>query len=686
MTRKRKARDLEEKSFRDSFLFKFSSKILLSFLVVIIFLTLTQCTVKKPEAPTWTTNLTVPVVNRTYTMEEIVSMMDQEGLIIDEDSNVIYTFTEEIDTVTLDRVNLTIDDITVTPFSEHLGVVDIDAPSRDSVTVSLDDIAPLALGAGVPIPETTFTVTNELPPLEGFTAADIVTGAVAVIIANDLGLTVDSVVVKLLDSGNGDALVDSNMTSAPIPTGSSGTVPLTLDGKTVSNTLKIEATCYTGGGGPFLETSGLELTNILDFPTQLSVSAAYDVTVPALTRDFSTTAALQQGAETDIIHNAALDGGNLQLSIVNNSQLDASVTVSLPDLKQSSLPFSTLCNVGPGIDTVLNIDITGYNLEPTDISLPQLIDIDVSAQANDIGLPIDVHATDSFQVSAQINSLSFSSVTGIFSNNETTIDPVSQEIEVPKGFDQIELATAILTIAIENAVGLPGFLDISLVGDNGKTLNISDSITAGSGGLPVLTTIIDSTVADFLSPVPSNIDISGTASFGDGFSTGTITANDFIYAELNFIAPLEMVVNETRIETDIEFEEIEQDDIDAVTDHAIQTSFIYNIISHLPLGTEVSIYLGGDSATLFSNPQLVIDSLAVDAAPVIAGIVSDTASTGYQTVVLDSLDIKVLENDTLYIGSEILLKDSDGTVRLTNSDYLTIIGRIEVEYRFDGEF
>ena len=139
MTRKRKSRNMEERSFRDSFLFKFSSKILLSCLVVIIFLTLTQCTVKKPESPTWTTNLTVPLVNRTYTMEEIINMMDQEGLIIDGDSNIIYTFTEEIDTVTIDQVNLTIDDISVTPFSEQLGVVDIDSPARDSVTVTLDD-------------------------------------------------------------------------------------------------------------------------------------------------------------------------------------------------------------------------------------------------------------------------------------------------------------------------------------------------------------------------------------------------------------------------------------------------------------------------------------------------------------------------------------------------------------------
>jgi hypothetical protein len=47
----------------------------------------------------------------------------------------------------------------------------------------------------------------------------------------------------------------------------------------------------------------------------------------------------------------------------------------------------------------------------------------------------------------------------------------------------------------------------------------------------------------------------------------------------------------------------------------------------------------------------------------------------------------VLKNDTLYIGTQIILDDTNGLpVKFTASDYLTIVGRIEVEYRFDGEF
>ena len=44
-------------------------------MVVLIFLTLTQCTVNKPEAPQWTTQFVLPLVSRTYEMPEIIDKM-----------------------------------------------------------------------------------------------------------------------------------------------------------------------------------------------------------------------------------------------------------------------------------------------------------------------------------------------------------------------------------------------------------------------------------------------------------------------------------------------------------------------------------------------------------------------------------------------------------------------------------
>ncbi|MCK4607598.1 MAG: hypothetical protein KAU35_09910, partial [candidate division Zixibacteria bacterium] len=149
-----------------------------------------------------------------------------------------------------------------------------------------------------------------------------------------------------------------------------------------------------------------------------------------------------------------------------------------------------------------------------------------------------------------------------------------------------------------------------------------------------------------------------------------------------------MIISETQIDTDTESETINQEDIDLITDHVIEISFIYDIVSHLPLGTSVKILLGGDSATLFAEPELSIGPLVIGAAPTdsITGLVSDTTSTGQQELVLTNEDIRILENDTLFIGQNLILLGSDGQrVKLTANDYLTITGRFEVEYHFDGE-
>jgi hypothetical protein len=147
-----------------------------------------------------------------------------------------------------------------------------------------------------------------------------------------------------------------------------------------------------------------------------------------------------------------------------------------------------------------------------------------------------------------------------------------------------------------------------------------------------------------------------------------------------------MIIDSAVIESDVETEEIDQSDIDAITDHVIEARFLYNVVNHLPIGANINIYLGGDSATVYDTPELLLNNISVVAAPVIAGVASDTAATGYQTILLSSDDVQILKNDTLYIGSRILLEDTGGLpVRLTNNDYIQVTGRIEVDYRFDTD-
>ena len=50
---------------KDSFLIKYFLRLVVALTVIMVFLTLVQCSIKKPESPEWTTNFVLPVINQT---------------------------------------------------------------------------------------------------------------------------------------------------------------------------------------------------------------------------------------------------------------------------------------------------------------------------------------------------------------------------------------------------------------------------------------------------------------------------------------------------------------------------------------------------------------------------------------------------------------------------------------------
>ena len=91
--------------------------------------------------------------------------------------------------------------------------------------------------------------------------------------------------------------------------------------------------------------------------------------------------------------------------------------------------------------------------------------------------------------------------------------------------------------------------------------------------------------------------------------------------------------------------------------------------------------MGGDSATVYSNPQVTIGPISVDASGALA---TGLESSGEITLTND--DVRILENATVWIGPRLTLHSSNGQeVSLTASDSLTVVGYIDVEYFVDGE-
>jgi hypothetical protein len=675
-------------------LLKGGSRLLLGVTVILVFLTLVQCSIEKPESPQWTTSIVVPVMNRTYDMEEIITKIDQDGLTMNDDGIIAYSFSEDLDTVSLSDDNLSITNVTYS-INKALGNIAITAPTVAPVTATLSSISglPGAIVAGV-LPAMNFNVTNAMPAIDNFTTATVSSGLMNCVVANDLGVALDVMTISIYDASvTPNVLITTGTFPATIDAGTTATLPLDLAGKTLSNQLEVRAACHTPGGA-VVNIAQRDIQTDLNFVGDLLVSAA-TAKVPAMDPIvFYSTSSLDLAAG-ESVSSASLNGGSLDLVITNNTNIASGLIMAIPQLTLNETVYSIDTTIAANDSIVLSTDLTGYVLAPTSNS----VSINTAATVSGSGdALVEVAATDGFTVEASLADLSFASVTGIFASSEATFDDVEQDLDVPDGFGEITLNSATLTLEIENAVDQPGSLAITMTGSNGKTLNLSGDMAASGAVGTAITTITNTDVADFISPMPETITISGSISFGDGTYEGTLTPNDWVAASISIYAPLDVSIDSAIVD-DMELQsvDIDQEDIDQIVDNVVSASFSYTMDSHLPLGVNAVITISGDSASLFLEdlaaseyPILQLEPIAVDPAPVSlatgTGVVSESLiSSGSLT--LDNDDIQILKNETVFVRTRLILTSSDTSgVQLMAEDYVTVSGSFNVEYFFDGEF
>ncbi|MEA1980897.1 MAG: hypothetical protein U9N54_07985, partial [candidate division Zixibacteria bacterium] len=511
MSRRNNKKNINDSQvFIDSCLFKFFIKTVMGFLIISVFLTLAQCTVKKPQSPQWSTNYVIPVINRTYTMEELISKIDAEALNIEGDGNVAFNTTEQLDTFNLNTEQLSTSGLSFNT-SDSLGEVEIEPPSSDPVTVSLASVAgglaTSLAGDSLRIPENLFNVVFNMPTISTFSSATIAEGDLLSIVNNNLGTQLNNVIVQILDLSNNTTISTTSFSSS-IPQGVIDTLVVNLDGKTISSNIRM-ITWFETSAARIDSASTRNIQTQIEFSDILTVSNAI-AEVPQIIKNFSSTVEL---LETDIIESALLESGTIGLRITNGSTIPANLNISIPDLSKDNVALNFNEYLDPGRISYVEIDLSGYTLEPTDLALPQEIQInlitEISASTPD---KYAIDKVDLFAFEGTISDLSFSEVQGVFSEAEISFDNSSFDIDIPTGFESVQFANVSLELNINNTVDLPGLLNIQLDGSNGKTLIISGDIN------PDGTTIIlknDSSVSDFIYPIPETIYVSGSASMGE---------------------------------------------------------------------------------------------------------------------------------------------------------------------------
>ena len=647
------------------------SHIVCAFVVVFLFLTLAQCTIKKPEAPSWDTNFVIPLVHKTWDMPELIDKINQDQLTVDSAGNPIFYFRRVLDTVNVSG-SFAVDDASLT-LAESLGVVELDPFNGTGVSIVLADYIPPYAGD---VPPISFDISEPLPPTGEFAMLTIESGYALITIQNDFGLNLDTVIVTINDTRLGGQLTSYSVPGG-ILAGDYRVDTLDLAGKTVSNELELNLHCYTPGATSF-SLSGKAMSAAISMPEGPTVSSA-TAQIPEITRTFSESVEIACDHRLQL---ATLDAGRLILDIQNLTSVQAGLTVTLPDVKSGGSPLVILQPINPNWSQQFVYDLTGYDLEPADQTLPQSLVVDIQAVIDSSGQQlITFNAGDRISVTAAVRDLSLASVTGIVAPTTADFAGIQQEIAVPKGFDQVQLTAATLALEITNSVDIPGTFAVTIDGDQGQQLVVNGAINPGTPSVPVLTTITESDLASFLNPVPSGITVNGAATFGDGVTSGSINKNDFVTAAVTIYSPLEFVIGTTTFDGEWESTEIDQSDITKLTDNVNLAQLYATVTNHLPLGMQVTFLLGGDSTTLYSNPELTLGPIMVDRGALRPDGTVDTAVVSHQVLTLDSQQVRVLENSQLWIGEIITLESSNGTtVRLTAADGFSVSGYIDVDF------
>jgi hypothetical protein len=392
--------------------------------------------------------------------------------------------------------------------------------------------------------------------------------------------------------------------------------------------------------------------------------------IPQIDLDFSEQFNLTSG---NSIHSAELASGTLQLDLINNSNLETTISLSIPDLVSDSRPIDTVISLPPQTSDMISYDLLGYSYVPA-IANSVAVNAGVQTSAT-IGMVI-VDQDDSVQVNTTLSNLDFISMTGIIEPTGADFDEAIS-LDIPDGFDSLQLLSARLDLEVINGFSFPGTLDLTVTGNNGRQLLIpSAAITAGNPDNPVTTLIVTDDLADFLNPVPTSITVTGTAVFGDGITFGTVTRNDYVTAGLKLSSPLEFIlIGQPQFTGDTTGENLDDYDMKDITDNLVQAEYSSNIVNSLPVGVNVKLFIDPDQSQLNETQADLVREFTVQ-----------PGMTSAVNFYLDSLDVEVLRNPYLYITQDLTLMGTGTPSSLSVDDSIVVQGWVDIEYHFDGDF
>lgn len=300
-----------------------------------------SCQINEPQMPTWDVTLNIPITKKNYSLNDILEKSKELSFYNDGvNKNLIYYSKSTL----LDNINindkLKIDGISESS-SETIGIISL---KKDSVNA---DIGYSWLGfnvnpntqAVIP-PVLNVPISSPTDVSDSYTTAKINAGLIDLEITNKfsqhVSLTISNVVLRNINSGEIVLSYNSSLTIPPNSTGKIvGLKP--TSGLVVKNQFVFECLVSTNGSNGNMVTLPSNSFSVKAKINELNVSEA-QAKIPTqdpiiIDKSFSFEANLSQPTKFNLIK---IESGNLNFKIVNNLDLDATMTITINNLKNAS--------------------------------------------------------------------------------------------------------------------------------------------------------------------------------------------------------------------------------------------------------------------------------------------------------------------------------------------------------------
>lgn len=544
-----------------------------------------SCNINEPNMPRWDVSLNLPIAKKSYTLMDLLEKSSELNYYKD-GSNLLYFSQEQsIDKIDL-KDKLKIDAVSESA-SETIGSIAI-ASDSVSADIGFDWIGPgIQPGTQVIVPplnDSPVSINTDI--IDEFLTVKLDGGTIDLSITNQfpspVSLTLKNIVLK---NASGGEVVAQYSGSIIIPAKETKTIKAIAitKGIFIKNQLKLECLVSTSGSGLTVITLPQNSFTVKAKFVNLSVveaQAKIPVQDPVV---IDNTITIDEGeTQPTKFSNIKIESGSLTIKVTNNLDIDATLTLTINNLKNpSGQTFTEIRSIARKQTVTLfnNFSLSDYSIVSLNGSPTNQMSYKISLQTKSTTDFRTIKSTDGFSGSVDISNLQLKEFTGqlqpqVVSPERSAVSLDLQDLKNKLQFQEINLRNPLVQLRLKTNAQFEFRIDgrieaknslgqRAILGLNSRTLNTTLLTPADS----ILTINSDSLSLFFkkFSRFPDSLIVFTGGTLNPNYKTVSLKSTDQISGRSIFELPLDFGIAGAQI-TDSVAVDLSNDERDNLKD------------------------------------------------------------------------------------------------------------------------